>query len=103
MSNKMDGLTQDQKLFVWDIQENRGEIKNKDKYYPILADIHDNSIDEFKEELTKSKRIGIGLVNEIVSTLDIDEQKIMIECMNQMPKVTATKVRMDLANILAQR
>lgn len=103
MSDLLDDYTSGEKAFIWTVETNRGEIKNKEKFYPILADIYSNATDDFKEELTVSKHIGVQMVHKIVTTLTLDEQKLMTECLAAMPKITAQRVRLDFANILANR
>jgi len=103
MNNPLKNLTQSEKNFIWAVETNRGEIKNQEKYYPILVDIYNNAIPEFKEHLTHSKHIGIGMVHEITDKLTTDEQNQMVKALNDLPKITSNDVKMILSHILTHR
>lgn len=99
----LDNLTNGEKSFIWNVENNRGEIKNKEKFYPILVDTYEEAITEFREHLTHSKHLGIQLVHKIATTMTVHEQQALIVEMSKLPKITTTKVKEIHANILANK
>jgi len=93
-------MTSTERDFINRVEMNRGEIKNKDKYYPILCDIYTYSITEWEEELTERKNFGIGFVYDVVAKLGSTEQRDLFLEIYNGDKVNITNAKMKLSKYL---
>lgn len=61
--------------FIYQVEENRGRIKNTKKFYPMLEEIYSNGVDAVQEELTKGKHIGIQKMHDLAIGYTAAEQE----------------------------
>lgn len=65
-------------LFIEKVEQNRGEIKNKSKYYGLLDDIDSLGCKELKEELTDRKSFGIGFIHKIaIEFVSLNQRELL--------------------------
>jgi len=103
MSNLLDNTTQHEKSFIWAVENNRGDIKNKEKFYPILVDIYENSTNSMREQLTKGKMIGIMNIQKFTDNLFLAEQEVLLKKIAEINKPSIRKITFEYDKILANR
>lgn len=61
--------------FIYQVEENRGRIKNTKKFHPMLEAIYSNGVDAIQEELTNGKHIGIQKIYDLAMGYTAEEQE----------------------------
>ncbi len=88
-----------EKEFFYRIEENRGIIKNKKKFEPIVCDILSLGNNQWLEECTKHKHFGLSFIWEVVTTLDADNQHLLFNKIFSLEKVNISNARMLFSSI----
>lgn len=90
--------TKDQMDFIKAVENNRGEIKDKNKYYEMLCDVHTYATSGWKLELKERKTVGIKFVFEVVTILDRTTQNDLLIDILSLDKITAAQAKMLFNN-----
>ena len=70
------------KTLMVKIEDNRGVIKNKKKFEPMINDIFKYGSQDWIKECYMQKRFGLTFIWEVVTTLKISDQKLLIKDIN---------------------
>ena len=93
-------LSHIERAFIKKVEQNRGEIKNKDKYYPMPVGILNLGIKRFHDELQLSKHLGIGFVWEVCTRLSLKDQMLLADEIYNGDKITATGAKLKATKYL---
>lgn len=67
------------RTFIYQVEENRGKIKNEKKFHKLLEDIYNNGVVAVMEELTKGKHIGIQKMHDVAMNFEPTEQEEIMQ------------------------
>lgn len=88
--------------FYKKIELNRGSIKNINKFEPIVCDILDYGIYEWRNEAILLKRFGLQFIWEVVTTLNPVHQLELIKDINSLKIINITNAKFEFAKIKAK-
>lgn len=84
-------------------EANRGIIKNKKKYHPIICDIVKMSINSVLSELVDKKNFGIEFIHTLAIELTHAEQNEFMERIKAAPSMSKTSSLLIYQDIILQR
>lgn len=85
--------------FIYQVEENRGRIKNTKKFYPMLEEIYIHGVDSVQEELTKGKHIGIQKMHDLAMGFHPAEQEEVMKRFYDSDKQNASTFELVCENI----
>ena len=89
-------MTYLEKVFFNKIETNRGTIKNKKKFEPIVIDIYNNANNKWLYECYGLKRFGLQFIHQVVTTLNHTQQDELLDNINKynLPNIDLAKTEL---------